>query len=291
MNEQRGATIHVDGGGLNYSPDLYRTDRAAEYVDSLEVIGENHLAFYREEGYLAVRQAFSTSEVADALHGLLDVLMRADTEHCPGLDLQYESWARDRLDAIPREERQDHVRKLMRFVGHDRRLQAMAGHPRLMSVLRRLIGQEELVLLQDMALLKPPGGGREKPWHQDRAFFTIDAGAPVVGVWIALDAATADNGCMRVIPGSHREGPVVHFKRRDWQICDTDVMTRREVVVPLAPGGCLLFDGLMHHGTPANRTDRRRRAIQVHYTAAGARWGTEEQRLAIFGSEGKDVTC
>lgn len=292
MSERGGTTILVDGSDdLDYPPDLYRADREARYIDTFEEVDERHAAFYQEQGYLAVRRAFSVSEVEDSLQGLLDVLIRADSDHCSGLQLQYESWARDRLAAIPREERQDHVRKLMRFVGHDRRLEAMAGQQGLMSVVRRLIGQEEIVLLQDMALLKPPGGGREKPWHQDKAFFTIDVGAPVVGVWIALDPASPDNGCMRVIPGSHREGPVVHFKRRDWQICDTDVLTQREVVVPLAPGGCLLFDGLMHHGTPANRTDQRRRALQFHYTAAGAHWGTDEQRLAIFGSEGKGATC
>ena len=56
-----------------------------------------------------------------------------------------------------------------------------------------------------MALLKPPRG-REKPWHQDHAYFNLPLDTPIVGVWIALDEATPENGCMHVIPGSHREG-------------------------------------------------------------------------------------
>ena len=81
------------------------------------------------------------------------------------------------------------------------------------------------VLFQEMALLKPPKG-REKPWHQDCAYFNYPLGTTIIGVWIALDHADANNGCLHILPGTHREGPVNHFKRRDWQICDTDVQSR-----------------------------------------------------------------
>ena len=50
-------------------------------------------------------------------------------------------------------------------------------------------------------------------------------------------------------------------------------------------------DGLIHHGTPANRTNLRRRAVQFHYTSPDAAWADEGYRQRHFGSEGKDVTC
>ena len=156
---------------------------------------------------------------------------------------------------------------------------------------REIIGTDDIIMFQDMALLKPPGVGREKPWHQDKAFFNIDLNATVVGVWIALDEATFENGCMHVLPGSHSEGPVPHFSRRDWQICDTDVALAKDVTVPLQPGGLLFFDGLIHHGTPANRTDTRRRAIQFHYVDRNVFTIPEDDRLAVYGLEGRGVTC
>lgn len=287
-----GTDIVVDEGlNLDYPPDLYRFDRVADYVDDLDSIDERHLQAFRERGYLAIRHAIDAGQVSAALAALSDLTIRADNEHFPGLFLQYEAWVGDRADEIPAEKRLDNIRKLMYFAGHDARLAGVATDGRLGAVLRALIGTDELVMFQDMALLKPPGGGREKPWHQDKAFFEIDVTSPVVGVWIALDEATPENGCMHVIPGSHLEGPQLHFDRRDYQICDTSVACDRDVMVPLAPGGCLLFDGLIHHGTPANRTPHRRRALQFHYCAADAPWGTEEQRLALFGSEGKGATC
>lgn len=141
-----------------------------------------------------------------------------------------------------------------------------------------------------MALLKTPRGV-EKPWHQDKAYFDYDVRVPVVGAWIALDEATKENGCMHFIAGSHREGPIIHFQRRDWQICDTEMQGRPAVAAPVSAGDCILFDGLVHHGTPTNRTDKRRRAIQLHYAPAGTIQCATEERLKWFGSEGKDVEC
>ena len=63
------------------------------------------------------------------------------------------------------------------------------------------------------------------------------------------------------------------------------------VAVPLKPGGLLLFDGLLPHGTPHNNSGERRRAIQYHYAPDTATKVEDEYRLGIFGSEGKGVTC
>ena len=281
------AVLFDDGKNDPYDPRLYRYDRVAEGVDKFADITDDHLDFFREQGYLAIRRAFTPAEVEAGIDGLLHLI---DGGNPAFTGVQFELSARDRLATLRPEEKQDVVRKLMSFVDYDDRLRALAEHPALLATVRRIIGDEP-TMFQDMALLKPPGGGREKPWHQDKAFFNLKVDSPVVGVWIALDEATAANGCMHVIPGSHREGPVVHFKRRDWQICDSDVQGSRDVMVPLAPGGCLLFDGLIHHGTPANHTTSRRRAVQFHYTAADVVWTNKEERMAIFGSEGKDVTC
>ena len=48
---------------------------------------------------------------------------------------------------------------------------------------------------------------------------------------------------------------------------------------------------MIHHGTPANTTSHRRRALQFHYCPARVEATTSQERLAVFGSEGKDVTC
>src|SRR5439155_10060136 len=118
------------------------------------------------------------------------------------------------------------------------------------------------------ALLKPPLVGSEKPWHQDMAYFGWSPPEKVLGVWIALDPAMRENGCMQVIPGSNRAGPVPHVHARDCQIADERAEPERSLIVPLAPGGALFFTSLVHHGTPPNESPLRRRALQFHYAGS-----------------------
>jgi phytanoyl-CoA hydroxylase len=280
--------IYDNGTSAPYTPDLYHYDGIAHGVPDLHSITDEHITQFYEQGYLAVEQAFSAVEVQDALNGLLS-LLSGEVPDFKGV--MYEKSAEGiPVDKMSPEQKQDYVRKFMWFVKHETRLHALAHHPDLLAVVERIMG-EAPVLFQDMALLKPPRLGREKPWHQDHAYFELPLEAKVVGCWIALDEATTENGCMIVIPGTHRQGPVVHFKRRDWQICDTHVRNQGAVAVPLKPGGCLFFSSLIHHGTPTNFSDKRRRAVQFHYRPESAPKTSMEERLAIFGEEGKDVTC
>lgn len=276
------------GEVADYPQDLYGYGGVADGVDGFANVNAAALAHFQEQGYLVVHNAFAPAEVQAALAGLLYLI---SGEHPTFKGVMYEKKAKGiPVDQMNAEARQDFVRKFMWFVGYDDRLKAMAEHPAMLALLTQLIGAPP-ALFQDMALIKPPKIGREKPWHQDHAYFDLPLGTPVVGVWIALDAATTDNGCMVIYPGSQRMGPVVHFNRRDWQICDTYDRFQGARAVPLQPGGALFFHSLLQHGTPANTSPKRRRAVQFHYAPRSAQKTSQDERLAVFGAEGKDVTC
>ena len=270
-----------------YNEQLCRYDNCAAGIASIDDFTDEHVAFYRETGYLVIQQVFTPAEVEDALAGFVALVTGAYPDF---RGVQFENASKTYVRTLSPERQLDCVRKLQRFVEWEPRLMAMSQHPNLQRVVRRLLDAEP-ELFADQALSKPPGIGREKPWHQDHAFFNLPMGTPIVGTWTALDAATLENGCMHVKPGTHKEGPVVHFRRRDWQICDDHLDLNRDVAAPLAPGGVLFFDGLMHHGTPANRSQSRRRALQFHFIPAGTPHTEQEERMAVFGSEGKDVDC
>jgi phytanoyl-CoA hydroxylase len=289
MTTTKDETIIFDYGTADSYPSaLYNYDGLATGVDGFEAVTGAELAAFQEQGYLVINNAFTSEEVEAALAGLR-YLISGENPEFTGVMFEHQA-AGVPIESLSTEEKQDYVRKFMWFVNYDDRLKALSEHPKLIKLVTQLIGETPL-LFQDMALLKPPKIGREKPWHQDHAYFELPLNAKVVGVWIALDEATVDNGCMVIIPGSHRKGPVIHFKRRDWQICDTQVNNYGAVAVPLKPGGCLLFHSLIHHGTPANDSSQRRRAVQYHYRPESAPKTTVEERLSIFGEEGKDVTC
>lgn len=279
--------MSVDPFASAYPANLYAAAETAVPIHGFDAVSEAHLDQYRRDGFLAIESAFNAAECEEARAGLSDLILgRVPSFTC----IEFEAHARSRLDQLSLEQRELAVRKIMDFTAFEPRLRAIAEHPRLRRLLSRLLGDEPQ-RFQDMALVKPPHG-REKPWHQDHAYFDYPLGTPIVGVWIALDPATVANGCMHVLPGRHTGGPVVHFKRRDWQICDTDIVGRPCMAVPLRPGGLMVFDGLLPHGTPDNHSAQRRRALQFHYAPAGVSKAADStERLAAFGSEGKNVSC
>ncbi len=277
-----------DGLTDGFPPGLYESTGVVTGVDGFDAVSDAHVAQFHEQGFLIVENAFTAHEVQVALDGLFH-LLSGQVEEFNGVQYERAS-AGVAVEEMPLEEKQDYVRKFMSFVDYDERLNEFAHHPLLLALVERLIG-ESPVLFQSMALLKPPRLGRDKPWHQDHAYFQLELDAKVVGCWIALDEATIENGCMVVAPGSHLKGPVVHFRRRDWQICDTDVDNSAAVAVPLKPGGLLIFQSLLHHGTPPNQTGSRRRALQFHYRPQSAPLTSQEERLAIFGGEGLGAEC
>ena len=248
---------------------------------------EADIEYFHRHGYLVINDAFSPTEIEDALAGMLHLM----DGKCPDFRaIQFEPKLVKKKDELEGQARRDAIRKIFGFVDYEPRLNAMAAHSGLLGVLDQMMGDTP-ELFQDMALVKPPRHGSEKAWHQDCAYFNLPEGTTVVGVWIALDEATPENGCLHVIPGSNNEGPMIHFKRRDWQICDTDVPVARDTMVPLKPGGCLFWHGLTHHGSPVNQSEQRRRALQLHYKPASAGEITTQERMDVYGSEGKEVDC
>lgn len=278
---------YFDEGSELHDPKLYQPGSQAKHVETLADIGPEQIAFYRENGYLSVRRAFGPDEVQAALDGIVSLLMGEK----PDFDsVVFEASARERLKDLGPQERMDSVRKLGEFENHEPRLRALSQHPAMLAIIKTLLHDRTPEMFQDMALLKPPRIGREKPWHQDHAYFDYPLDTPVVGVWIALDEAKVENGCMHILPGRH-QGPIIHFKRRDWQICDNEIMGTKSVAVPLPPGGALFFDGKLPHGTPHNTSPDRRRALQFHYAPDDIHKTPPEVRLKHFGSEGKNVSC
>lgn len=133
------------------------------------------------------------------------------------------------------------------------------------SVLPRLLGPE-VDLWRDVVMMKQARVGREKPWHQDgvywpyRPFHQVSAFCP-------LDACTAENGALQVIPGSHlRERD--HFGVEK-QVTLTDEEQASARYVFMQPGDVLLFHSLLLHGSEPNQSNHHRRVAINSYLQRG----------------------
>src|SRR5205814_122441 len=149
------------------------------------------------------------------------------------------------------------VRKVDGLVENDEMYRALAQDPRLIGILSDLLGPD-IKLFRNSLMMKPAHHGSAKPYHQDSAYWSIDPPS-LASCWLALDEATEENGCMRVIRGSHRWGMLEHRHLADFQVDETTLDTANEACVPLKPGGCLIFHSLLLHATSPNSSDRPRR--------------------------------
>jgi Phytanoyl-CoA dioxygenase (PhyH)/Polyketide cyclase / dehydrase and lipid transport len=126
--------------------------------------------------------------------------------------------------------------------------------------------------MQSMLFLKPPGL-QGQAWHQDERFIpTRDRS--LVGAWIALDDADVENGCLWVVPGSHRMGQLWPFRDhgRPDEFDPTDEAygfdDSSAIPVEVKTGDVVFFNGYLLHRSLKNRSTRTRRALVNHYMSA-----------------------
>ena len=143
----------------------------------------------------------------------------------------------------------------------------------ILDIVEQLIGPD-IVLWGCQAFCKPPGDGMEVPWHQDGNYWPIRPLATCT-LWIAIDDSLVENGCLRVIPGSHRSQSLTpHFKEdRDdvvlnQRVVDGEFDETTAVDVELEAGQMSFHDVFLIHGSNANRSTRRRAGLAIRYMPA-----------------------
>ena len=271
---------------------------------------------YHDEGYLAFLSVLTPQEVKEASEGINQLVRKYAfneelTEHVGskygkeiknGRGMLFKSRTSDfhfqvegNYEARPDrlDELADNVRK---FQSYDKELPIYDylshHHPRLQALMEGVLGKGFRPYCS-MALCKPANGGAEKPWHQDLAYFSVNRMDGICGMWIALDPATVNNGCMHVIPGGHLRGPRKHeWTKVDCEIATADVNPADALAIELPPGGVLIFHGMMPHETPANNSGMRRRALQFHYQSADTNAAPrEEYRRQFAAPDGLFIGC
>jgi len=149
----------------------------------------------------------------------------------------------------------------------------IARLPAVLDVLVEVIGPN-VKMMQSMLFIKSEGKPGQA-WHQDEAHIpTRDRS--LTAVWIALDDATVENGCLWVIPGSHRSGVLHPVREQNDPRFDCtqeayDFGYREDDAVPveLPAGAALVFDGyLLHRSLPNTGNHGMRRALVNHYMSA-----------------------
>jgi hypothetical protein len=221
------------------------------------IISRDHVETFDRDGYAYVEGMFTTKEVEI----LLDHIERGEriagrTYSLPdeeGRKSSLAGWADIRDDVYG----------------------AFSSNPRLVTAARLLL-HEDAYHWYSKVMLKEPRVGGAWEWHQDYGhWYTLGCMYPrMISCMIALDAASRENGCLKVIPGSHHVGRLDHGIVGGGQYGLKDPLRVRNLAailppryVEAAPGSVLFFHGNLLHSSEPNLSERPRRAYICCYNA------------------------
>jgi ectoine hydroxylase-related dioxygenase (phytanoyl-CoA dioxygenase family) len=222
---------------------------------SLARLGDDEIAHYRSEGWVIPRFRLAEAQV-DTMRAALDTLLRDN----PGVRPE------KLVSAHIEGDNGEGVRGSARFL-------ELARDPQIVELVSGVIG-DDVVLWGCHVFCKPAGEGYETPWHQDGHYWPIRPLANCT-VWVALEESTVENGCLRVIPRSHRDKVLhehLHEDREDLtlnqRMAAGSFDESQAVDLELQPGRMSLHDVYMIHGAAANTSTKRRTGVALRYMPA-----------------------
>ena len=221
---------------------------------------------FAKDGFVRL-EGFASSATCDAMLERVVEISRERAAGSDGPELVVPEANLAGRDGLP-EELVSKVFKLHR----DSVFQDFARSSEVVDLVAELVSPKLDCFLSQFIFKNPGAWGQ--PWHQDSYYFRFDPPRPVLGVWLAVTAATLENGCLHVVPGSHQEA--VHEHVLDarpganygyMEIVDHDMS--RSVPVLMEPGDLLLFDSHLMHRSTDNVSGGIRAAMVYHYATTG----------------------
>ncbi len=211
--------------------------------------------FYKENGYLHVKGVFNQVEV-EAMRKATDLILEraAKTKFDGNAAWQGEYMSPDELKKL--------VLKGFHDVHyHDAAFTKAVTHENITAVLSQIIGPN-VQLHHSKMLVKPPEKGAAFPMHQDYPYFPHENHS-MLAASVHLDDTDLENGCLHVIPGSHKDGPLEHVGRH--YLNHKEFPVKMGIPCEAKAGDVLFFNYLTIHGSEANRSTRTRRNVLFQY--------------------------
>ncbi|MBX3014356.1 MAG: phytanoyl-CoA dioxygenase family protein [Caldilineaceae bacterium] len=215
---------------------------------------------FQTEGYVVVPGLFSAEEVARYLEHYMALRAQGDL---PGDFAGVNATSTDPLKKFPR---------MIHMHRWDELSLQWLIDQRLNQCMSALLGREPYAV-QTMLYFKPPGS-RGQALHQDQYYLRVQPGT-CLAAWMALDRCDEENGCMQVVPRSHKL-PLLCTTKADISQSFTDVTVplpaeMHSVPVLMAPGDVFFFNGQLIHGSYPNVSQARfRRSLIGHYVVGEA---------------------
>ena len=227
------------------------------------MLTDQQIEKFQQDGHLTVDAFFTADQIKSALQDI-DIWAQQIRNN---LSDEEKSWflERDAGENAP-------LRKLDDPVFYRPVFQQLAQVPRVKQVMEQLIGPDVCIFFSQV-FMKPAHHGGPKPIHQDNYYFDPTDHQRQVTLWVALDEATTDNGCLYFANGSHLAGVVNRIAPPDepfnLQVPSNLAQQYKMTAAPVAQGGISIHHGSVFHQSSANRSDFPRRAVAMHFIPQG----------------------
>jgi ectoine hydroxylase-related dioxygenase (phytanoyl-CoA dioxygenase family) len=249
------------------------------------MLSDEQVAFFHENGYVRGGKLLEAEQVA-VLRERLDAVLAGQSD--TGGKVEYAETIEKKDPA------QGGVLQVVNIWKQDSLFRRHHSNERLVAMARQLTGSQTMRIFHDQILSKPPRLGRPVNWHQDYGYWQMVTPPDLITCWCALDDATIANGCMQVVPGSHRWGLI--DANTNLAEDDPEAILKKatpppgerveKVAIELPAGHCMWHHCLTLHGTDINRTDRPRRAVITHLMPDHCRYDARFKHLMAQYAEG-----
>jgi phytanoyl-CoA hydroxylase len=249
---------------------------------------EEAVTFYRENGFLVIEDCLSPKEIAE--------LREETTQVCRGNRGAHGGI----LEAKPVETDAEILRRYL-CIHFPHKISATmkqyVAHPAYVDILTRIIGPN-VKCMQSMLFMKASGKPGQA-WHQDE-FYIPTRDLSLTGGWVAMDDATVENGCLWILPGSHRRKVIYPQKanendrRFDCAGISYKFPYRDEDSVPVEvkAGSIVFFNGyLLHRSLPNHAKSGYRRVLVNHYMSAESLlpWSLPAEGESMATADSRDI--
>ncbi|XP_008109667.1 phytanoyl-CoA dioxygenase, peroxisomal isoform X1 [Anolis carolinensis] len=278
-----GATLAPSPTSAQLAKEKYPTQFCYTLDNNLLSPEQRH--FYEENGYLVIRNLVSSEDIECFRNEFMKICK--NEVKVPGLVIMRDiSIAKSEFVAD-----QKAVTKIQDFMG-DEELFRYCTLPQILKYVECIVGPN-IMAMHTMLINKPPDPGKKSsrhPLHQDLHFFPFRPADRIVCAWTAMERIDRRNGCLVVLPGSHK-GPLKQHDYPEWEggvnkiyhgVRDYDKNTPRVHLV-MEKGDTVFFHPLLIHGSGMNRTEGFRKAISCHYASSDCYYidvkGTSQEKV------------
>ena len=236
-------------------------------MEESAMLSEQQWNDYSRDGFLRLGRVLEPEEVS-ALQRRADDLALGNVKN-PNVQMQLDTGgAYEELPAaVGSFDRGTFLYRKIQGLETDELFSRLVRHPLFLEVCARQYGAHAPVsIFRAMIMNKPAGQGTVLPWHQDGGDVWALDRDPLVTIWVALDPAMRANGCMEIVPGTHRLGLLSSFGST---VRDEDVLRHcpPERVQPLEveSGHAVLLHNWLIHRSGVNPSQIPRRAFTACY--------------------------